>query len=46
MTFAQFMAEQCAEIDASGLDPETWIAQHAEEFRAAHPVDDTPSEEN
>lgn len=38
MTFAEFMTEQIAEIAASDLTPEQWIEQHAEEFRAAHPV--------
>ena len=39
MSFPEFMDEQIAEIEASGLEPEVWIELHAEEFRAAHPVD-------
>jgi hypothetical protein len=38
MSFAQFMQAQCEAIEASGLDPMEWIEQHAEAFRAAHPV--------
>jgi uncharacterized protein YoaH (UPF0181 family) len=41
VSFADFMAAQVAEIEASGMDAEEWIEQHAEEFRAAHPVDET-----
>lgn len=40
MSFADFMTEQCAEIAAHPeMTPEQWIAEHAEAFRATHPVD-------
>lgn len=40
--FEAFMADQIAAIEASGCDPEQWIAEHSAQFRvewdAAHPV--------
>lgn len=38
MSFEEFMARQIAAIESSGMEPEEWIVEHAEEFRAAHPV--------
>ena len=38
MTFQEFMLAQIAAIEASGLEPEAWIEQNAEVFRAEHPV--------
>jgi hypothetical protein len=40
MSFEQFMTEQIAAIEESGLEPDAWIELHAEEFRASHPVDE------
>lgn len=40
MSFEQFMREQIEAIESSGMETADWIAQHAEEFRAEHPVDD------
>lgn len=40
MSFEQFMEAQIAAIAESGMDPEAWIERHAEEFRAAHPVEE------
>jgi hypothetical protein len=45
VSFAEFMTEQVAEIEASGMAPEDWIAANAEMFRQAHPVDEQPIEE-
>lgn len=44
MSFAQFMLAQVEAIEASGLDPEQWVERFAEDFRAAHPVDDETME--
>jgi len=41
MSFQDFMAAQIEAIEASGLNPEEWIEQHAEQFRAEHPVDES-----
>lgn len=38
MSFECYMQKQIEEIESSGLDPETWVALHAEAFRAAHEV--------
>jgi len=38
MTFEQFMQAQIEAIEQSGLEPEAWIEQYAEQFRAEHPV--------
>lgn len=38
MSFDQYMAAQIEAIVESGLEPEEWIEQHAESFRAEHPV--------
>lgn len=40
MSFEQFMQEQVAAIEESGLEPEVWIAEHAEEFRSTHQVEE------
>jgi hypothetical protein len=40
MAFSEFMQKQCDKIKASGLAPEDWIAQNAESFREANPVDE------
>jgi len=45
MSFAEFMSEQLAAIEASGMTPEDWIAENAEHFRQAHPVDDQQTKE-
>jgi len=34
------MTEQVKEIERSGMEPEEWITQNAEAYRAAHPIDD------
>lgn len=38
MSFEQFMAAQLQAIEESGMDPEEWIEQNSEAFRAEHPV--------
>lgn len=38
MSFPQFMQAQIDAIVESGMEPEAWIEQHAEAFRAEHPV--------
>lgn len=38
MSFSQFMEAQIQAIVESGMEPEAWIEQNAEAFRAAHPV--------
>ncbi len=45
MSFAEFMSEQVAAIQASGMTPEEWIAANAEAFRQTHLVDDQPTKE-
>lgn len=39
MPFEAFMQAQIEAIVESGMEPEDWIAQNAEQFRAEHPVE-------
>lgn len=50
MSFDQYMQAQCEAIERAlnageVSDPMTWIEQHAEAFRAAHPVTEPESVE-
>lgn len=38
MSFQAFMEKQIEAIIESGMEPDAWIEQNAEAFRAANPV--------